>query len=757
MPRLYESFARSIRLLALIAMVGVALAIGAKPAPAAEGPKIARVQLGLGGAYKLGFWAPLRVTVEGGDQPAAVNLMAIAPDSDGVGVATTAPGGKPVSAEPGRTSEQTLYVRVGQDGAPIEVRLLVDGKRVDRRLFEVDYSDEEVESGQAIGEAVYATARMRLELGPDVGLGEALSDENNYGWYSALMTRVERLEQLPRDAIGYDGFDTILLTAGRRAGGQGGDWLGGLTNDDPRVAALIEWVESGGRLVFSCGSGADALLAPGAPLAELAPGDCTGSETLRLVSAIEGYAMVESGDDDQAIDLTEGGLAVARLDNIVGRVEARSGRGDSQLPLIVRSARGFGEITFVAFDLDAPPIAAWSGRKELVRKLVGVSSRAQGDDWSPYGGRGDLLEDLIYQLDSRFTGVTTPPFLAVVGLVIVYLGLIGPGDYWLVTRVLKRPEATWITFPLIVVATSAAAYLGSYWLKGDQLRINQIEVVDVDCASGDARGMVLTHLFSPRAERYDLSLVANDPAGEPIKPEELSLAWLGRPGSGLGGTQRSHTLIGGGLRPDYTIDATPLLATSPSDALQRVPVQVWSTKTFLGRWRAQVGGLPLADLSPDGDGLIEGNLTNDTGTKLADCRLLYGDWAWRLGDLLNGQTATIDSAATGSAAPLKISSLLRENEQRNGEYSIETIAERLSIGASRSGGATQPASDYFPSNDLTHLLDLGHALLLARVEGDPRSQLERGGESLFDEQNNYWTFVRYVIDLKGGRRKAEGG
>ena len=32
-----------------------------------------------------------------------------------------------------------------------------------------------------------------------------------------------------------------------------------------------------------------------------------------------------------------------------------------------------------------------------------------------------------------------------------------------------------------------------------------------------------------------------------------------------------------------------------------------------------------------------------------------------------------------------------------------------------------------------------------------------GGESLFDEQNNYWTFVRYVIDLKGGRRKAEGG
>ena len=48
---------------------------------------------------------------------------------------------------------------------------------------------------------------------------------------------------------------------------------------------------------------------------------------------------------------------------------------------------------------------------------------------------------------------------------------------------------TWLTFSLVVVATCVGAYGLAYRFKGDELRVNQAEVVDVDAASGLMRGV----------------------------------------------------------------------------------------------------------------------------------------------------------------------------------------------------------------------------------------------------------------------------
>ena len=74
------------------------------------------------------------------------------------------------------------------------------------------------------------------------------------------------------------------------------------------------------------------------------------------------------------------------------------------------------------------------------------------------------------------------------GLVFIYILWIGPGDYFLVKRLLKRMELTWITFPVMVLSVSLGAYLLAYHLKGDQLRINQVNLVDVDVETGLVRG-----------------------------------------------------------------------------------------------------------------------------------------------------------------------------------------------------------------------------------------------------------------------------
>ena len=61
-------------------------------------------------------------------------------------------------------------------------------------------------------------------------------------------------------------------------------------------------------------------------------------------------------------------------------------------------------------------------------------------------GYNDLAGQLRSALD-RFDGVRLVPFWLVAGLIVVYLLLIGPGDYFFLRKLVGRMEWTWLTFP----------------------------------------------------------------------------------------------------------------------------------------------------------------------------------------------------------------------------------------------------------------------------------------------------------------------
>lgn len=756
-----------------LATFALALSVGcllAATVVAAEKPTIVGARLGLGDQYKLGCWSPLRVSIEGGVEPMAVQIVAITPDSDGVGAATLTPGGRPTAAEPARPSDETLYIRPGQQNAPVEVQLLSGGRVVDRLTMTVGAGDPElIATGKELPLPTPSTGRLYLQLGAESGLGEAIGNVRNAeNWQNDLSAAlVSDVAQLPRDAIGYDSFDCVVLVAGSRAGSSEGGWLGELTADDPRLVALIEWIESGGRLVLSCGSGGAALLGPGGALESLAPGTYRSGEPLTTATAIESYAA--AGSETSSIDLAGATLAVTRLENVEGTVEAYAGRSTAETPLVIRTPRGFGEVTLVTFDLDAPAIAGWKGRASLVQKLIGLQSETP-DSQPNYGwyGQSDLVNRLIDRLDNAFTGVKTAPFLLIVGLVILYLLLIGPGDYFFVKNVLKRVEATWITFPLLVIGTSVAAFTAAYWLKGDTLRVNQVEIIDVDNRAGLTRGTLVTHLFSPRASRYNFSLATHAIDGSPLVPNRYWTAWLGKPGYGLGGMQSGGGNSSMGVRGEYRLDATPQLNPTglPNAApdIAGMPVQVWSTKTLLSRYLGRTPRRLDTNLTPTTDGLVDGPITNDTGTRLIDCRLLYGTWAWRLKDLRDGETVDVNV----SISPVRITTLLgnrnTDNPYGGGGYqanryavtqSVDELAESLAVG-SLATGSKGVASRYLHELDLTHHLPAGKALLLARVEAGSGSELLRDGESLTNDEEDEqegpsrrsWVFARFILEVE---------
>ena len=90
-------------------------------------------------------------------------------------------------------------------------------------------------------------------------------------------------------------------------------------------------------------------------------------------------------------------------------------------------------------------------------------------------------------------------FGSVAFLIALYILLIGPLEYYFLKRVFGRLELTWLTFPLIAATVCIAAFLSASAMKGRDIRINKVDVVDVVAEPGNGRvyGSTWFTLFSP--------------------------------------------------------------------------------------------------------------------------------------------------------------------------------------------------------------------------------------------------------------------
>ncbi len=258
---------------------------------------------------------------------------------------------------------------------------------------------------------------------------------------------------------------------------------------------------------------------------------------------------------------------------------------------------------------------------------------------------GELGVDLKRDLES-FGDVPVISFGWVALFILFYIALVGPLDYLLLKKVFKRLELTWITFPIMVLIVSVAAYATAYYFKGDDLRINKIDLVDIDLQGpGQVYGQSWFTLFSPRIRNYTIGLEPAAPewggrwdesdADAPLPP--VMVAAMDGPEPMLGGTSQSLF-----RRPyEYADDA---------GGLRRVPIPVWATRTFTSSWRVPLKDRQAADRPPpiqaelrvsrDGKAL-SGAITNHLPAELQGVVLFFqGQW-YQLGDLVPGETRDV--------------------------------------------------------------------------------------------------------------------
>jgi hypothetical protein len=353
----------------------------------------------------------------------------------------------------------------------------------------------------------------------------------------------------------------------------------------------------------------------------------------------------------------------------------------------------------------------------------------------------------------------------VAGSVFVYILLIGPGDYFLVRNFFKRMELTWITFPSIVLLVSVGAYLMAVWAKGSELRLNQVDLVDVlverDSPANFARGTTWLNIFTPRTDAYHLSLEPRLPDGTAPEPNQAKvlLSWLGVPGGGLGGSDQR--------RSSQPLFNRPYRFSQELDQLDQLPIQVWSTKGLTSRWYAPEDGSLEIDLKLSEDQNLEGQITNTLKVPLEDCWLAYDRWVYRIGKFEPGETLDVKSrwrdreVLTSALTENKLDydaqkkqSVLVSTPYDQESFDVRRILRQMMFHKASGGDAYARLTNRYQSFvDMSDHLTLGRAILVGYTD-QPSAQLQRsfdGGQTwtpVKGPEDRRWTCYRFVVPVE---------
>lgn len=726
----------------LVALGWAVLALGLSPAGGAE-VEVENLRVGFAGVsqnnlFKVGAWTPVWVQIKGGDDRFSGLMEVEVPDDDG----TPTYFHLPVEVPSRQSIAVVTYARPGSRDPNFLIRLRnPKGRQVGRTV-----------DGSTVSplSPVHSDETLLLTLGKPSGVEQVpalpvfAGNPNNPGSSGSSVT-IARIDStagapLPGRWYGYDSAAAIILDTNDK------DLMAAL---EVRGQALVDWVARGGHLVVAVGGNwqavRDSVLAP------LLPGVPIGQERLssldlKTLDTFAGAAKSISSPESPPVMVT-------KLD----RIEERGGKvlsAAAGIPLVVRGPHGFGRVTLVALDADAKPFSAWPDRPLFWVRALDLRRSSAADPSSTVrlngGGRrmyqsgtSDLAGELRQALE-QFSGVKLIPFGWVAFFIFVYILLIGPGDYFFLKKVVKRMELTWITFPLIVATVSLAAYFAAYLVKGKDLRINKVDVVDIDQAAGLARGNTFFNIFSPQNRDYDvavrpLDLDRDTPSpkggsaaavagnsGELPKPPagtEVLVSWLGVPGTGFGGMGNSSRMgfAGGG----YT-SGPP----GSSEYLEGVRVPIWSTKLLTARWAGPAPILVESDLLPVGADRLSGTVTNRTGTKLTETILAFNKHVYQLGTIAAGETVRVELKPDR-----QLSGLLRSKQgtvttdPSTSEVRIDRSSLALALmfhdSQGTASGETLMTSDPLHYLDLTGQLALDRPMLVGRIDR-PATQLILG-------------------------------
>ncbi len=197
-----------------------------------------------------------------------------------------------------------------------------------------------------------------------------------------------------------------------------------------------------------------------------------------------------------------------------------------------------------------------------------------------------------------------------------------------------------------------------------------------------------------------------------------------------------------------------------------VPIPVWSTKSFTGRWITSTRAFPQAELA-DENQLLVGSVTNTFNYPLEHCLLAYGRSVYELGTLAPGESARVGSMSKRSELKTlltgrKIVAIDKgdkyqqeatpyDQASRDIYYILRMMMFHDAAGGRRYTGLWNAYQDFV---DFSSLLHADRAILVAQrpasdsAEKSQGASLLRDGQPLADSPDKHLTIYRFVFPVK---------
>lgn len=703
----------------------VVVALGAMVLEAAEPPadpgsvQIVDTQIGFAEQLKPAVWTPVRLVLSSDTVVGDVRVIIGAVDNRG-GLARFA-AAEPVTLPAG---ESTLwrYIRVGDVNQPVSITV-------------EDAAGTVLASRQVrIADNVVSLERVWvIALGDAVGIDQ-LGRGNLLDTSGTVDVGIVDGSALPDSAYGYEGVDLVVIPAGQSRAYKDA------TPD--QVAALERWLERGGRILITAGGQFREAVQAAPWLARLAGSDAESVDVITSTpGAIEAFVSARH-------PLRE--FEAAQLDvSGIQRLLAGRTKDLEAFPLIFERLHGFGRVMVFAADFDAAPFAGWPERTRVLSEVFPQllrDTRAQEMPTVAAGQEGyrDLAGQLSASLDQPSGGAV--PFSWVAGLMLLYIGLIGPLDYVVINRWLGRPLLGWATFGVAILIAAIGLAAWSAQVRTSQVRVRGIEFIDIVPHDSVARANGWMRVHSGPAGGYDARVDAPD----------ARLAWLGIAGPVFGGFEPPATLI---EPPPYAI-----LAGESHAEVDDMPIARSGSRGLELSWTP---GLEL-DAEPNleripGSDLVRGSVRNPLKQDLLEAALIYRNriyllptrltpgqevreldrlnqknFAWRLTrrQLLQGASASEPWDTARTEDPRRVVEVLQFHEL--------------------AGGKKYTHLDNRPLRhlDLSYFLGYDRAILMGRIAGSDARVTVDGPGAVRDPTIETDVFVRIVYPVASANASA---
>ena len=729
---------------------------GATASAASRAVDVENIRVGFQERYKVGTWTPVWIQLRGGVDGFNGFLELVAQDEDGTPTTIR----QVVQVAPGATQRVTSYVRPGSMDADFATLRFIDGRSLRRAASDVVIGTMlGNKPPEPLAQEDYQILTLGRPVGVDMipGLPGFNANKTNTPVpggraREVIVPKLSAIDDLlPGRWYGYDSVDAVVIDTNDK------EMLATLSGN--RGEALKQWVKRGGHVVVAVSSNWQAV--NDGLLGEMLPLKLNGQTQVSPFDALESF---NGGSLQKEFENTP--ARVAKFEEI----EARGGRviaSTLSTPLVVRGPYGFGRVTVIGLDVNAPPFTNWPDRALFFVKTLDLKGTNTAVNPTNPGMRiitnnvSDLATLIRRSLD-QFKGVTLIPFGWVAGFIVLYILLIGPGDYFFLKKVLKRMELTWITFPTIVITVSLLAYYAAYVVKGTDLRVNKIDVVDIDVEQNLARGTSWINLFSPQNRDYSVSVVpvppdrapSTDPKAipTPAPGTEVLLTWFGAPENGLRGTNTRGQGLGFGGGYSYG-------PVGKAEELEDVRVGIWSTKGFVARWTGPAPAsnvLLESDLQTVGTDRLAGTITNRLPVTLKDTIIAFGKQVYyQIGKVEPGETIEINDT-NDRFLPRALASFLQEKRQNftpanyymnanENVNRVDLLREMMFHDSDTSGQESIPSRTHHEL-DLSGQLALGRPMLVATIDR-PGTELVLK-DSTAEAKTEQTTLLRVILPLK---------